>query len=393
MQIAFHDETGALAGSVEYLRALTGPVAAAFERVRGRTAAHTTPVVLESHAAHESRFPPAAGELADLEEGAPLFEPSGTIGLDTWSTATLGVTTICAPELRLPAEIALNSVAVLVDVEGIQQTAGDLGVDELALLGVTFIHELAHVNHGHAAKQGGASHGWYAEGEAQRDTVAVLRELVNHERYSTIAVEMLRAMVALAAYQPPAYQHFDTSSAERNGLLALDRQSRIFMARSAARSFAHLSEVDLVEEPFSAPVPRIGDEVYLVDGELVAGPYRVVALPELPRLRRKKQADAAAAMGKPTWALMKPMSHTGVGKAGIWASHAGCKRISGLDVAALKLATGVECARLLDAQRQRAQDEHERSVDEFVQDLERAGASQESIRDLRRDAVFSSESC
>jgi hypothetical protein len=201
------------------------------------------------------------------------------------------VATISDPSLNLPAGVHVGDDVVFLDTEQIVQLAQELGVEREPLLVLTVIHELSHVLHEHARQIPGATHGWFNEGQAQEDALAVLRSLLPDEALTVLAVEALKAMARLAPEQPPAYQYFDMHHDELNQLTRRDtstgpRSWRVSIQRRV--SVISKPGFDQIEALVVGNRPGYGDHVYLCgDGIMESGPWVVVGWREKSRTAQK----------------------------------------------------------------------------------------------------------
>lgn len=249
-------------------------------------------VVLSDAATHAARFPPTLEELVRVLGPGPAEEarqdPEGFSATYARSTYALGVATRTPPTQHQVAGVASGELTIYVDVETIEQRAGEMAVDVQSLLAAVLAHELAHCRRGHAdIGLASPTHGWLEEGDAQRDAWQVLTSLLADEGWAAVAYEGRAAQLRLANDQPPAYQQFAAGSSERaalGGTVALPERGTWLL--QPARAVFRLVAQGAVEVPAlrsdDGETPRVGDRVYLHDAEMLAGPWTLVALADQP---------------------------------------------------------------------------------------------------------------
>jgi hypothetical protein len=291
-------------------------------------------VVLSDHRTHAGRFPPAADELLELLDPSEAAEVStNSLGLEAarrrYESASYAHGAVTRVDARhgAPSAAPVGDLAMYLDVESIAALATEMDVLPEGLLGRVATHELSHVFRGHADGPGTATHGWLAEGDAQRDAWEVLTELLRDSDWAPVARWGRIAQARLAARQPPAYRQFDLGGAERAGLRhdeVIDPPGRWVV--HPPRKVFRLVREGAVEIPVSAVLqsPAIADQVYLRDHDMVAGPWVVVARCEAARLGHPKDRDAveryiadypSGAGGRITWLQLRPVEPLAAGDA------------------------------------------------------------------------------
>lgn len=267
----------------------------------GRLPAGAVHVVLSDRETHESRFPPRAGEVLELEDltEIPEDEREQVAQRYTWSFYAHGVTTHAAASHNPPDGVAIGDLAIYLDVDSVEAISEELDVLFEGLLGRVATHELAHAVRGHAAEAGRATHGWFREGDAQRDAWHVLNDLLTDSEWATVARWGRAAQVRLADRQPGAYRWFEADWAERSRLLSQRPADppTAWIIRPPRAVFV-LSQGGSVEVPVTDAARRIlgapcvGDHVYLSDSDMVVGPWVVVATRSYGRLSHPKDQAA-----------------------------------------------------------------------------------------------------
>jgi hypothetical protein len=282
MQFVFYDESGGGFAAEQQFLAQWLPKAAEELLFRvGRSAANTVRVVLSTTEKHQERFPPDPVLVATLLNGdVPDDGAHGLLGPDS-----IGIATIAHPSHQLPPGVPEGSPVIALDIPSIRDAARRHAAGSIeAQLADVSTHELAHVVHGHATdpramsddRSVRAEHHWHSEGEAQRDALIVLARTGRDEDWAPTTERARRALVSSAKNTHPAYQQFrveaegilDGSAAAPPRPNAWQARTRQWLA--AVVGIKPTVEVDLPGEP------RIGDEVFLADDELVVGPFVVV---------------------------------------------------------------------------------------------------------------------
>jgi hypothetical protein len=164
------------------------------------------------------------------------------------------------------------------------------------MLGRVTAHELSHVVRGHATADGQATHGWFREGDAQRDAWHALTELLTDPAWATVALWGLAAQVRLADRQPDAYRWFDIDWTERSHFAHAINPASWLVGPS--RDVFVLAKGGPIEVPISVLLrrtwgsPCVGDHVYLSDHDMTAGPWVVTATRKRSRISHPKDRAA-----------------------------------------------------------------------------------------------------
>ena len=194
-----------------------------------------------------------------------------------------GVAHVTDSSLNLPPGIPDGEPAIFLDCETLGSIADELKLDFEPVLGRTAIHELSHIVRGHVTSDGGRTHGFAREGDAQRDAWAVTGSMLTSPDTFATAFAGRAAQVRLADHQPRAYTMFGNDSADRYHWNREDPESTVHLVRTPRNLLAVIKE-DIVEVPVRtlvSPVPEVGDRIYLAeereDGDyFVAGPWVVL---------------------------------------------------------------------------------------------------------------------
>lgn len=267
----------------------------------GRLPSGPVHVVLSDRPTHEQRFPPRAGEVLELEDLSEIPEDQREELAQryAWSSYAHGVTTHAAAWQDPPAEVADGDLILYLDVESIESLSQELDVLFEGLLGRVAVHELSHAVRGHATEHGRATHGWFREGDAQRDAWHVLTDLLMDPPWAAVARWARAAQVRLADRQPSAYRWFECDWVERSRLAGEAPQDppNAWISQPPRAVFV-LARGGLVEVPVADAAhrilgaPSVGDKVYLGDGSMVAGPWVVVASRNESRGRHPRDQTA-----------------------------------------------------------------------------------------------------
>ena len=268
------------------------------ERYLGQRWPERIPIILSLHSAHSARFPPDAGLDRDLlspesteedESEAPETDPDA-LERRWWSYA-YGIATRVSEQHNPPTGVGLGSPAVYLNVEHIERLAAQLQVQPEALIAATVAHELSHIVHGHTDDHH-ATHGWFREGDAQRDSWSVLTSLLGSTRRLT-AREARAAQALMARQQPDAYQYFGDFQA---GVLQqapahISPDPQVFQV-GTTRELPILLTLPLTEVPMWPILekPQVGDLVFLRVNlpKSLAGPWVIVAIAAEPRIGHPK---------------------------------------------------------------------------------------------------------
>ena len=255
-------------------------------------------VVLSPTEAHEVRFPARIEDVTSLlgSQDDPLDDDQQQQLVARSRSYAHGVSKRAAPDMNLPQPVAEGDAVICVDVPTIQSLAREIYVSEAALLARVLTHELVHVLRRHIDTAKGVVHGYLGEGDAQRDTWALLTDSLAHPDWGALAQEARLAQVRLAPTQPPAYQRFghgspDTSRWDTNP------PEPVTWFVEPPRRVAGLSQFEYVEVPVRLPRqgrPRASDRVVLVDKELALGPWVVCATDGDSHLEHAKDMKAVS---------------------------------------------------------------------------------------------------
>lgn len=192
----------------------------------GRDADGRVHVILSRRATHERRFPPRANNLlsllnqGDADELAADRRGADVAADDAYPRRYYahGVATRIRGAHAAPKGATLGERAIYLDVETIEGLAEEFEVSDQGMMAAVAIHELSHVVRDHADDEDSAAHGWFSEGDAQRDAWYVLTEMLSHEQWLTPARFGRIGQVRAADKQPAAYQHFGATPTERSSL-------------------------------------------------------------------------------------------------------------------------------------------------------------------------------
>lgn len=219
LEFEIHNECGHLAAE-EFLDGFLGPVIQSLAAHLGRVPTGPVHVVLSDRGRHEKRFPPTAEEALELEDLSEIPEDEREQAAQrySWSSYAHGVTTHAAAWQRPPGGVTDGDLCVYLDVESIESISEEVEVLFEGMLGRVAAHELSHAVRGHATEDGRATHGWYREGDAQRDAWHVLTELLGDPNWVTVTRWGRAAQVRLADRQPAAYRYFESDWSERSHL-------------------------------------------------------------------------------------------------------------------------------------------------------------------------------
>lgn len=277
MQIEIHDEAGH-AGAHRFLGGWLPPAVIELERRLGELRKDdTVHVVLSDTEPHQQRFPPEANDLAALF--GPDDEERSPSAIEAIRTSVYahGVTTTAAVHHAPPAAVPPGAPVIYLDVPTITELALEHGVSPEAMLARVAIHEFSHVLPGHAEPGGLATHGYLAEGDAQRDAWQLMGDLLADPEWQQLAREARVAQVRLAREQPPAYRRFGTGSPDTDRWADHDPpDAQSWLLRPPRRLLA-IARDSIVEVPIrsasSLMRPNIGDLIYLTEDDLVVGPW------------------------------------------------------------------------------------------------------------------------
>lgn len=306
LDLVIHNECGH-ATAEEFLDGFLGPVVHALASHLGRAPTGPAHVVLSDRLSHERRFPPKPEEVLELEDltEIPEDERDRAAQRYTWSLYAHGVTTHAAAWQLPPEGVTEGDLCVYLDVESIESISEELQVLFEGMLGRVAAHEFSHAIRGHATEDGRATHGWYREGDAQRDAWHVLTDLLTDPSWEGIARWGRAAQVRLANRQPAAYRFFESDWSERARLAnhAPHEPPSAWIMKPPRAVFV-VANCGLVEVPVADAArsilgaPSIGDHVYLSDASMVAGPWVVVGATRQSRASHPKDQAAVERYGK-----------------------------------------------------------------------------------------------
>jgi hypothetical protein len=286
VKIEVHDEAGREAART-FVESWLSVAARQLTALIGDTRRdETVHVVLSDTDVHQRRFPPRSNDLAALFGPDDEEELSAAAEEIPASLYAHGVTTIASSSQAPPAAVPIGAPVIYLDVETITELAQQRGVSPEAMLARVVVHELSHALRGHAEPVGLATHGYFAEGDAQRDAWQVMGDLLANPEWQQIAREARVAQVRLAREQPPAYRRFGRGSPDTGRWADHDPPEVQSWLLRAPRRLLTIARDSIVEVPIrsanSSMRPAIGDLVLLTEDDLVVGPWVVVARSDHP---------------------------------------------------------------------------------------------------------------
>lgn len=257
-------------------------------------------VILSDRAAHARRFPSEADETLDLsgadygdeETGDSGGRVAGQFRREAYAHA---IATRITREHRAPDDAPVGEPAIFLDVATVLTLAAEIKVSDDAMLAKVAAHELSHVFRGHInlSRDGAVTHGWFAEGDAQRDAWQILTALLADPNWANVSMEARAAQVRLCADQPLAYRQF-AMHAERQALAERKTlpQPQRWWSRPPRRVW-ELTADPVVEVPILATCKTsVGDLVLLSDLRDCSGPWVVVEVADDPRTPHPKNEAA-----------------------------------------------------------------------------------------------------
>jgi hypothetical protein len=289
----------------------------------GRFPSGSVHVVLSTREQHERRFPARLAHLeplVDHDEVDALDDPAAELNrrfprrLYAHAIATrIGV------ELAPPQGAAVDCPGVFLDMETIFDLAADLAVPAEAMLLKTLSHELSHIVREHAVGPPTPTHGWMAEGDAQRDAWGLLTDLLGDPAWTAVAWTARAAQLRLADLQPAAYRQFPASSGDRIALAAgKPLPEGRWWQMAAPREVFRLANEGRTEVPFFPAyraVERL-DVVVLRDRDRIVGPWIVSDVRPQPRMghpddiaavERELKSISYRSPPRPSWLQLRPL--------------------------------------------------------------------------------------
>lgn len=288
-----HDE-GEFSPAEAFLAPFLRVAGAELRRYLGRGFGQPIHVILSDHAIHARRFPPQADEILDLAEPDSGDEESAGDPVARlnerfpWETYAHAIATRIAREHGAPGNAPVGEAAIFLDVETILALASEVKVSDEAMLAKVAAHELSHVFRGHIdlPRAGAATHGWFAEGDAQRDAWQVLTALLTDPERANVSMEARAAQVRLSDEQPAAYRQFSAYS-ERQSLgksSTLPQPQRWCL--TPPRHVWKLTAHPIVEVPILVTrheKAAFGDLVFLCDLRDCCGPWVIAEVADAAR--------------------------------------------------------------------------------------------------------------